>query len=577
MKKRTFANYSGEMSRRRALVVNLRMFVLLVTVGVIAFNATVNAQKKPTDAHVQSVSQDDATKKRKITGKVVDSNGETIPGATVIIAGTNAATITNIDGAFSLEIPANAKKFTVSYVGYTAKEVQLDNQTTYRVTLEEANVAISELVVVGYGAQKKESVVGAISQVSTDALVKSGAGSITNAIAGKLSGVLTIQQSGQPGQNNSEIIIRGLSSWNGSQPLVLVDGVERDFSNLDPNEINTISVLKDASATAVFGAKGANGVLIVTTKRGTIGKPVLNVSASSGVEVPTKLPAHISSYQTLSALNVARMNKGQFQDLIPQHDLEEYRNPSSMINSIRYPDNNWFDMLTNDYAPSSQTNINIGGGTKFVKYFASFGYLHEGDFFKAYNVGFDDTRYKNDKINYRANLDFTITPSTDISFNIGGDIQIINGHKDDPWLMLYGSSPSTSPAYFPDWFLEQVPDLSYPEARGMRYATNFDYFKNPYNTFYSGSFNKTLTSKLFTDILFNQKLDFMTKGLAFKSKVSLSTSFRNDVATAEYNFPTYTIIWNNVGTTNNPWVRAGETEETYKQTPLNINAAGGSG
>jgi len=575
MEKRTFANYSSGINFVRTLSVNLRLFALLFLIGVMAFNVTVSGQIRATDAKNQHPKPDGTNIKRKVTGRVTDEKGETIPGATVIVPGTNFATITTIDGNFSLEIPDNTKALIISYVGYNAHELQLSNQPSYTVVLEEANVKISEVVVVGYGSQKKESVVGAISQVSTDALIKSGAGSITNAIAGKLSGVLTIQQSGQPGQNSSEIIIRGLSSWNGSQPLVLVDGVERDFSNLDPNEINTISVLKDASATAVFGAKGANGVLIVTTKRGTIGKPVLNVSASSGVEVPTKLPTHISSYQTLSALNVARMNKGQFQDLIPQRDLEEYRNPSSMINSIRYPDNNWFDMLTNDYAPSSQTNINIGGGTKFVKYFASFGYLHEGDFFKAYNVGSDDTRYKNDKINYRANLDFTITPSTDISFNIGGDIQIVNGHKDDPWLMLYGSSPSTSPAYFPDWFLEQVPDLYYPEASGKRYATNFDYFKNPYNTFYSGSFNKTLTSKLFTDILFNQKLDFITKGLAFKSKVSLSTSFRNTVATADYNFPTYTIIWNNVGTTNNPWVRAGETEETYKQTPLNINATGG--
>ncbi len=135
---------------------------------------------------------------------------------------------------------------------------------------------------VGYGVQKKESVVGAITQVDNVALMRSGSSNVTSAIAGKLSGVLTIQQSGEPGNNDSQIIIRGLSSWNGSEPLVLVDGVERDFSDLDPNEINTLSVLKDASATAVFGAKGANGVIIVTTKRGALGKPKLDVTASYG-------------------------------------------------------------------------------------------------------------------------------------------------------------------------------------------------------------------------------------------------------------------------------------------------------
>jgi TonB-linked SusC/RagA family outer membrane protein len=517
------------------------------------------------------------SKKKRITGKVTDEKGETILGATVMVKGTGFGTITNVDGGFSLEVPEETKIITVSYVGYTAREVVLGNQTVFKVVLEDANLGIQEVVVVGYGFQKKESVVGAISQVGTEALVRSGTGNITNAIAGKLSGVLTIQQSGQPGSNGSEIIIRGLSSWNGSAPLVLVDGVERDFSNLDPNEINTVSVLKDASATAVFGAKGANGVLIVTTKRGTLGKPKLNISVSTGFEKPTSLPQHISSFDTYSALNVAYRNKGGefFAKLTPQNVLNEYQNPSTRLNSIRYPNNDWISMLTNDYAPSTQANINIGGGTKFVKYFASFGYLHEGDFFKGYNEGFDDTRYKNDKINYRANLDFSITSSTEISFNIGGDIQITNGHKEDPWQMLYGSAPGTTPAFFPDWVLQEVPDLNYPNASGMRYATNSDYFKNPYNTFFSGSYNKSLTSKLFTDVMLNQKLDFITKGLVFKSKVSLSTSFKNLVSTADYNFDNYSIVWANVGTNVNPWVRAGETEEVKTQLPLNINAAGG--
>lgn len=518
-------------------------------------------------------------KKKKISGRVTDDKGETIPGATVIVPGTSFATITNIDGGFSLDIPENIKSITVSYVGYNPREVQLANQTNLKVVLEEANVAISEVVVVGYGFQKKESVVGAISQVGSEALIKSGSGNITNALAGKLSGVLTIQQTGQPGTSDSEIIIRGLSSWNGSQPLVLVDGVERDFSNLDPNEINTISVLKDASATAVFGAKGANGVIVVTTKRGAIGKPKLTFSGSTGVDIPTRLPEHISSYTTMSALNVAYMNKGLFQNLTPDRILEEYRNPSTRLNSLRYPDNNWFDLLTEDYATNYQANINISGGTKFVKYFASLGYLHEGDFFKAYKQGFDDTNYKYDKINYRANLDFAVTRTTDISFNIGGDVQIVNGHKDSPWKTLFGSSPSRYPAYFPEWVLEEVPDPDYPNDKGIRYANNLsEYFPNPYNTFYSGSFNRTLTSKLFTDIIFNQDLDFITKGLAFKSKVSLSTSYQNLALTADYNFPQYILNYDKIGVPGvNPWFRIGEGNEVFKQPPLNINIGGMQG
>jgi TonB-linked SusC/RagA family outer membrane protein len=529
----------------------------------------------PTYGQNTKNTQSQSTSKRKITGKVIDGKGEAVIGATISAKGTSSGSITNVEGNFSIEVPVSAKSITISYIGYKSTEVFISSLTSYNVVLEEASLNISEVVVVGYGSQKKESVVGAISQVGTEALVRAGTGNITNAIAGKLSGVLTIQQTGQPGKNGSEIIVRGLSSWNGSQPLVLVDGVERDFSGLDANEINTVSVLKDASATAVFGAKGANGVLIVTTKRGTLGKPVLNVSASTGIEVPTRLPKFINSYETLSALNVARMNKSLFSDLTSQHDLNEYNNPSSAINSIRYPNNDWFGMLTNPYAPTSQANINLSGGTKFVKYFASFGYLNEGDFFKAYNVGADNTHYRNDKINYRSNLDFAITPSTDISFNIGGDVNIIAGHQNDPWQMLYGSAPGSSPAYFPDWFIQQVPDLNYPNASGIRYAANFDYFANPYNTFFSGSYNQNLTSKLFTDLIFSQKLDFITKGLLFKSKVSLSTSFTNSISNVTYDFPQYSIDWKSVGTTTNPWKRSGETEEVYKQTPLDINASGG--
>jgi len=521
------------------------------------------------------------TKKKRILGRISDDKGEALPGATVIIKGTSYGTISNVDGGFSLEVPEDTKSITVTFLGYSPKEVQLGNQTSYKVILQDANVGIGEVVVVGYGTQKKESVLGAISQVGTEALVRSGTGNITNAIAGKLSGVLTIQQTGQPGSDDSEIIIRGLSSWNGSQPLVLVDGVERDFSNLDPNEINTVSVLKDASATAVFGAKGANGVIIVTTKRGALGKPKLNFSVSTGIEMPTALPNHISSYSTMSALNVARKNKGQFQDVISDGVLNEYAHPTTRLNSIRYPDNNWYDLMTNDYAPTQQANINISGGTKFVKYFSSFGYLHQGDYFKGYNQGSDNTQYQNDRINYRANLDFAITTSTDISFNIGGDIDIVNGHKDSPWKTLYGSSPSKYPAFFPAWVLDEVPDPDYPDATGMRYSTNNEYFTNPYNTFYSGSFNKTLTSKLFTDLMFNQKLDFITKGLAFRSKVSLSTSFQNLALTADYNFPDYSINWSKVDVPDlinpNPWTRTGQTDAVYKQTPLNINIGGMQG
>ncbi|MFT3752616.1 MAG: TonB-dependent receptor [Paludibacter sp.] len=555
----------------------IKLLAVLLFAGSLVLHANTNIinQKQNTSTEKRN----DQLKRKRITGKVLDSKGTSIPGATVMVPGTSMATVTTVNGDFSLEITENVKSILVSFVGYTSREVQITDQSVYKVVMEDASVGISEVVVVGYGFQKKESVVGAISQVGTEALVKSGTSNITNAIAGKLSGVLTIQQSGQPGQNSSEIIIRGLSSWNGSQPLVMVDGVERDFSNLDPNEINTVSVLKDASATAVFGAKGANGVIIVTTKRGALGKPKLNVSFSSGIEVPTALPDHISSYTTMSMLNVALMNKQMFTNLIPQSALNEYKNPSTRLNSLRYPDNDWFKLMTNPFSQNEQANINLSGGTKFVKYFTSFAYLHEGDFFKGYNVGFDDTRYKNDRINYRSNVDFDISPSTSISLNLGGDIQVTNSHTASPWKSLYGASPAAYPAYFPEWVLQEVPDPDYPEATGIRYADKIgEYFDNPYSIFYSGSFNKTLTSVLFTDLIFNQKLDFITQGLSLKGKVSLSTSFTNTALTASYDFPQYQLDYTKIGVAGaNPWYRVGQGNDVYMQSPLAINIGGMSG
>jgi len=216
-----------------------------------------------------------------VKGTVKDATtGEALIGVTVVVKGTTTGQLTDINGQFTIPVAAGQVTLSFSSIGYTTQEVTTTGGTDLNIAMATVMTQISEVVVVGYGTQKKESVVGAITQVNNATLMQSGATTVTNAIAGKLSGVLTIQTQGEPGANGANIYIRGLSSWNGSNPLVLVDGVERDFSMLNPNEINTISVLKDASATAVFGAKGANGVIVVTTKRGSVGKPKMDFSAS---------------------------------------------------------------------------------------------------------------------------------------------------------------------------------------------------------------------------------------------------------------------------------------------------------
>ncbi len=519
-----------------------------------------------------------AEQRKPVKGKVIDDTGEPVPGCAVIVKGTTVGTVTDIDGNFSFEVPLDAKILSFSFVGMQSQEVAIANQTVFNIRLRKAELGIGEVVVVGYGVQKKESVVGAITQVDNAALMRSGTTNVTNAITGKLSGVLTVQQSGQPGQNNSEIYIRGLSSWNGSSPLVLVDGIERDFSDLDPNEVNTISVLKDASATAVFGAKGANGVIIVTTKRGTMGSPKLDITASYGMERATRIPDHISSYTTMSMYNVALMNGQQFSDLIPQWQLEEYKNPSSRLNALQFPNVDWFDLLSKPFAPTFNANFNLTGGTNFIKYFCSLGYTHEGSFFDAAKDGFYDLNYKYNRYNYRANVDFTLSKSTVLSFNLGGDTGVRNQPNSSPWRNMYSTSPARFPAYFPAWVLEEVPDLDYPDATGMRHSQAYgEYTGNPYNTLNNGEFRQYTETKLYTDLVLNQELDFITKGLSFKGKVSLNTYFESRSLYANWSFPEYRLDFTKIGTDENPWIRAGQGNEVYKQLPLDINVGGMEG
>ena len=441
-----------------------------------------------------------AAAKHRVQGTVVDQAGAPVIGANVIVEGTTTGTTTDAKGAFSLEVPAKGRLL-ISYLGYETQQVTLTSQTQYMVTLRENTAAIADVVVVGYGVQRKESVVGAISQVDNKSLVNSGTANITNALTGKLSGVTSIQSSGQPGENDATLLIRGVSSWNGSAPLVLVDGVERDFADLDPNEVETISVLKDASATAVFGAKGANGVIIVTTKVGETGRPKMNLSVEYGLDIPSDLPEHISSYTTAQLLNVAKKNTGDW-SLYTDRELQEYRSPSSRINALRYPDNDWFDLLMKKCASTVNANFNMSGGTDRVKYFVSLGYMHEGSIIKQLHE-YKNTTFTYDRINYRSNLDFKPTKSTSLAVKVGGTLGIKQNPNNQSvgalFNTFYSASPMMYPAYFPGWVLDEIPDPDYPRASGTRlsYAEGSVFWKNPYATLSAADFQQTTRNKLF--------------------------------------------------------------------------------
>jgi TonB-linked SusC/RagA family outer membrane protein len=523
-----------------------------------------------------------------VTGTVTDaSTGEAMAGVTVLVKGTNIGKLSDGDGKFSINLPEREAVLAFSFIGYTTQEIRVTQGSIVNVKLTTEARLIDEVVVVGYGVQKKESVVGAITQVNNATLMQAGATNITNAIAGKLSGVLTIQQRGEPGSNASDIYIRGLSSWNGSAPLVLVDGVERDFSLIDPNEINTISVLKDASATAVFGARGANGVVVVTTKRGSLGKPHMDFNASTGIQLATRIPESIDSYRTMSMLNVAFMNGQQFTSLITKDALAQYKNPTTPLNALRYPNVNWFDVCSNNFAPITTANMNISGGTEFAKYFLSFGYQYQGDFFKGTKDDYYDMRFYNHQFNYRINLDFNITKTSLLSFNVGGTLNLKNNPNSSTWRDFFQTSGARFPAYFPDWVLEQVKDPDYPDQTGLRFAAPFgEYTGNPYYNMNSGQFNKDFGSQLFTDLIFTQDLGFLLKGLKVGAKASVSSYNNNRQLTCSYTYPNYLLNYDLIptnGTFNpatnryvNAWTRysPAEGQEYWYPGPKDINVGG---
>lgn len=245
----------------------------------------------------------------KVTGTVVDANGEPVIGANVTVVGTTLGTITDIDGRFSLNANSSAK-IKISFIGYKEKVVTIKKGISLNIVLEEDAQSLGEVQVVAYGVQKKVSITGAISSMKGDDLLKTPAGSLSNVLSGQITGISSVQYSGEPGADAADIYVRGVATWNNAKPLIQVDGVERDFSQIDPNEIESVTVLKDASATAVFGVRGANGVILITTKRGAEGKAKVSFSTSAGVNVRTKDLEFANSYQYASYYNMMKVNDG---------------------------------------------------------------------------------------------------------------------------------------------------------------------------------------------------------------------------------------------------------------------------
>ncbi|MCG1035817.1 SusC/RagA family TonB-linked outer membrane protein [Polaribacter sargassicola] len=458
-----------------------------------------------------------------IKGEVYDELGNPLIGASIVQQGTSRGTTAGFSGEFSLRVKYNSN-IEISYIGYQTKVISnITAPADLKITLNPDTTNLNEIVIVGFAKQTKQTLIGAVESVKGKALEQVGSVStVSESLQGALPGLTVINSNGKPGSDAASIYLRGRSSWQGSGgPLTLVDGIERDINNLDPNEIESISVLKDASATAVYGVRGANGVILVTTKRGEIGKPKFNFTTNIGFKKSTAEPNYIDYITAQKLYNEAAINTGAWEQLIPQSTIDAWtqnydqRGP----NNIYFPEINWTDEVLG--IGTEQTyNLNMSGGSKLIRYFVSLGYRNDGDIFKTTPQEEYDPAFNLKKYNWRSNFDFDVTPTTKLSVNFSGNYRLrqqpgyrIDGNGEDG----FGQSQFFNLLY-------SAPRNVFPIEYEDGYGDSSNGESNLIMALNEGGVRKYRYYQGFYDAQVTQGLDFLTKGLSLKGSINYTSS-----------------------------------------------------
>lgn len=467
---------------------------------------------------------------KQVSGVVTDGTGETVIGASVLEKGTTNGTITDLDGKFILTVNENAV-LQISYVGYTTQEVPVKGKTSFNITLKEDSEMLEEVVVVGYGAQKKESVVGAISQVSNKELLQSPAANVSQAISGKIAGVITSQTSGAPGSDDTQIYIRGRATFAGdAQPLVLVDGVEREFSQIAPDDIETISVLKDASATAVYGVRGANGVMLITTKRGKEQKPEVSLTANWQIQSPTRTDTYLDSYQSVMLLEEALANDG-LPSQYSASDIEMFRRSVAGeltgVDAMLYPNVDWYDEVLNSTAPAQRYNVSVRGGTKRMRYYASAElYDQQGLVKDLSNDAYGNSSSPSfRRYAFRANMDFFLIKDLTVSVNFGTRFEERGGPNSN-------ESSGYSEIFYemnhtPGWLFPVSAQVQNGEKTETIYGGTSQYQNNIVGRLAEAGFYRATNTINETNFIADYKMDWLTPGLSVKGMLSFDYNSYN--------------------------------------------------
>ena len=485
-----------------------------------------------------------------VSGRILSGEDNTgLPGVTVVVKGTTLGTITDVDGNYTIKVPSKSAVLRFSSIGFVTQEITAGNRGKLNLTLKPNVTELGEVVAVGFGSQKKASVTGAISSIKNEELKRESTSNLTSSIGGRVTGVLVRLNDGNIGGGDNRysdqslddamIRIRGIATTNNANPLVLVDGIESSFSRINPEDIEQFTVLKDASATAVYGVRGANGVILITTKSGSIGKPRVTLSSQIRMQQPLKYPHPLRAYDYAYLYNEACRNSG-LAEKYSADDLQHWKlgDDQNAPYPIGHPDVDWYDELVKDHFWESQSIMTLSGGTESVKYYVSGEYNHAGGPFDA-GPGLD-SRYN--RYNLRTNLDFTITKTTELSVKLNGRYEQKGdvNHGESTGQRYYGSF-----WYDIDNKVGNVSPIYNPNGTYAYYSAGW----NAMADLKSGGYRWRLNSTGETSFNLKQKLDFITKGLSARGMMGLiyasgtRKSVGGEVEPALYNYDYNTGIY----------------------------------
>lgn len=491
-----------------------KIIALCVAVSLFSMN-TVARSSNSSAVDVQSVQQN----RRPISGVVVDGNNDPLPGVTVMVPSRQGGVITDVDGAYTIEA-ATGEELRFQFLGMKTVTIEVGSGTIYNVQLLEDVEMLDEVTVTAFATQKKESVVSSIETISPSEL-KVPSSNLTTALAGRLAGVISYQRSGEPGADNAQFFVRGVTTFGyASSPLILLDGFEVDanaLARVDPDNIASFSVLKDATSAALYGSKGANGVIMVTTKKGQAGAPKISFRVEGRLSTPTKVQKTVDGITYMNLYNQAQFNDNPL--LEPYYNAQKIQNTMEGLNEYAYPNINWYDEMFNSNAFNQYYNFNVSGGGSVVRYYLAVSYNKEEGILKNNRLNNFKNNIDIDRFNILANITMDLTPTTVFDINMNSIFENYTGpldNTDD----VFKSVMNSNPVEFPKFYL---PDEDHAYVKHTLFGSDATgSMMNPFAQMVRG-YKDGSTGRITSQFSLDQNLDALTEGLMARGKVSIKS------------------------------------------------------